>query len=151
MMASLRQLKNSRRARPFCFMLPIIKPKHMENTTSPSAFTPLDEPGMGITSSKVSTSEMVPRAWVTFSMMLVKFSGTGIWVVATPAVALLLWRMVLVKTLVLYWVLYWKDTDYQMHSQAPVQMIRTHAGLLYALPVLKIPSLVLSPERSESS
>jgi len=77
MMASLRQLKNSRRARPFCFMLPITKPKHMENTTSPSAFTPLAEPGMGMTSSKVSTSEMVPRACVTFSRMPVEFSGTG--------------------------------------------------------------------------
>lgn len=51
MMASLRESKKSLRACPCSFILPMIKPKHIENTTSPRALTPLVEPGRGITSS----------------------------------------------------------------------------------------------------
>lgn len=54
MIASFRQSKKSLRACPCCFMFPMTKPKHMEKTTRPRAFTPPEEPDMGTVSSTVS-------------------------------------------------------------------------------------------------
>lgn len=51
--ASLRLSKKSLRSCPCSFMLPIIRPKHMEKTTKPRALTPFTWPGTGITSSRV--------------------------------------------------------------------------------------------------
>lgn len=60
-MASFRLSKKSLRSWPCSFMLPIIRPKHMEKTTSPRALTPLTWPGIGITSSLViSMNSWVP-------------------------------------------------------------------------------------------
>lgn len=53
MMASLRESKNSFRAWPCSFMLPITNPKHMEKTTSPRALTPFTDPGTGTNSSVI--------------------------------------------------------------------------------------------------
>lgn len=54
MMASFKQSKKSLRAWPCCFMLPITRPKHMEKTTRPRAFTPPEEPDTGTVSFTVS-------------------------------------------------------------------------------------------------
>lgn len=59
-MASLRESKKSLRACPCSFIFPMIKPKDIENTTSPRALTPLVVPGRGITSSwAISLVELV--------------------------------------------------------------------------------------------
>lgn len=55
MMASLRQSKKSFRGCPCSLMLPMIRPKHMENTTRPRALTPFTDPGTGIISSRVNS------------------------------------------------------------------------------------------------
>lgn len=47
-MAFLRQFKNSFSGWPCCFIFPITKPKNIENTTIPKAFTPLEEPENGL-------------------------------------------------------------------------------------------------------
>lgn len=51
MIASLRLSKKSFNARPCSFMLPITRPKLIEKTTKPRAFTPFTEPGTGTISS----------------------------------------------------------------------------------------------------
>lgn len=67
MIASFRQSKKSLRAWPCCFMLPTTKPKHMEKTTRPRAFTPPEEPDTGTVSSTVSCSRnYVHNDWWTY-------------------------------------------------------------------------------------
>lgn len=51
MMASLRESKKSLSAWPSSFIFPMIRPKHMENTTSPRALTPFVVPEIGMISS----------------------------------------------------------------------------------------------------
>lgn len=51
MMASFRQSKKSLSGCPCSLMFPMMRPKHMENTTSPSALIPFTDPGTGIISS----------------------------------------------------------------------------------------------------
>lgn len=50
------------------------QPEGQEKTTRPKVLMPLAEPGTGTVSSKFITSCRVPKAWVTFSRMLVSFS-----------------------------------------------------------------------------
>lgn len=57
MIASFKQSKKSLRAWPCCFMLPMTKPKDMEKTTRPRAFTPPEEPDTGTVSSTVCCGE----------------------------------------------------------------------------------------------
>lgn len=53
MMASLRQSKKSFSGSPCSFMLPMMRPKHIENTTRPKALMLFTVPRIGITSSRV--------------------------------------------------------------------------------------------------
>lgn len=98
MMASLRLSKKSLRSWPCSFMLPIIKPKHMEKTTSPRALTPFTWPGTGITSSLViSVTSWVPLV----ELKKVSFTVTVTWTTRFPY-------------LVLNWERTWKDQPYTL-------------------------------------
>lgn len=78
MMASLRESKKSLRACPCSFILPMIKPKHIENTTRPRALTPLVAPGRGITSSWVIS-------WVALVRLNIEsFTITFTWMILLP-------------------------------------------------------------------
>lgn len=83
MIASLRQSKKSLRGCPCSLMLPMIKPKQRENTTRPSALTPLTDPGTGIVSSRVCS--LLP-----LSVNIVSFTVITTWTI-----------------LLAYWVLYY--------------------------------------------
>jgi len=73
MMASLRQSKKSFKGCPCSRMLPIIRPKQMENTTRPSALIPFTVPGTGIISSWAIC--LLP-----FSVNIVSFTVTVTWI-----------------------------------------------------------------------
>lgn len=68
MMASFKQSKKFLRAWPCCFMLPMTRPKHMEKTTRPRAFTPPEEPATGTVSSTVSFAENQSSTQVPMSL-----------------------------------------------------------------------------------
>lgn len=73
MIDSFRQSKKSLRGWPCCFMLPMTRPKHMEKTTSPKAFTPPEEPDTGTVSSTVSWGRMhvcMDMVWTWYCMDL---------------------------------------------------------------------------------
>lgn len=78
MMASLRESKKSLRACPCSFIFPMIKPKHIENTTRPRALTPLVAPGRGITSSWAIS-------WVALVRLNIEsFTITFTWMILLP-------------------------------------------------------------------
>lgn len=70
MMASLRQSKKSLRGCPCSLMLPMISPKHMENTTRPRALIPLTDPGTGIISSWVISLLSLSVNMVSFTVIV---------------------------------------------------------------------------------
>lgn len=89
MIASLRLSKKSLRSWPCSFMLPIIRPKHMEKTTSPRALTPFTWPGTGIASSRVISM----TSWVALvELKRVSFTVTVTWTTRLPYLVLN-WRM----------------------------------------------------------
>lgn len=92
MIASLRQSKKSLRGCPCSLMLPMIKPKQRENTTRPSALTPLTDPGTGTVSSRVI-------AWLPLSVNIVSFTVILTWTILLP-----------------YWVLYYVFQNKKMDS-----------------------------------
>lgn len=92
MIASLRQSKKSLRGCPCSLMLPMIKPKQRENTTRPSALTPLTDPGTGTVSSRVIS-------WLPLSVNIVSFTVILTWTILLP-----------------YWVLYYVFQNKKMDS-----------------------------------
>lgn len=72
MMASLRQSKKSLSGWPCSLMLPMIRPKHMENTTRPRALIPFTDPGTDIISSRVIS-------WLPLSENMVSFTVIFTW------------------------------------------------------------------------
>lgn len=82
MIASLRLSKKSLRGWPCSFMLPMMRPKHMEKTTSPRALTPFTVPGIGITSSRVICSVRLVR------LKTESFTVTVTWTIRFPYLVL---------------------------------------------------------------
>lgn len=85
MMASLRQSKKSFRGCPCSLMFPMMRPKHIENTTRPSALIPFTDPGTGIISSRVIS-------WLPLGANNVSFTVIVTWTILL-AYCVLNWNM----------------------------------------------------------